>query len=261
MKMATFIVEKRNLFFLLYVFAIIFCLFSMSWVQVENDVTTYLSDDTETKQGLTVMNDNFVAFGTARVMVSNITYETAEEILDILTEIDGVDMVTFDDSEAHFRNATALYDVNFGGGAMEADSIRAMEEIREKLGKYDLSIDSLVGYDENALLDQEMTTILIVAVIIILVVLTLTSRSYAEVPVLLITFGIAALLSNLLMEKSVLQKDLPFLVGITALWAIFIFIGWDISNIEGIVLLVILLKQMKTKSLENISLKLKMLNL
>jgi len=195
MKMATFIVDKRNLFFLLYVFAIIFCIFSMNWVEVENDVTTYLSDDTETKQGLTVMNDNFIAFGTARVMVSNITYETAEEIFDILTEIEGVDMVTFDDSEDHFRNATALYDVNFGGGAMEEDSLRAMAEIREKLGKYDLSIDSLVGYDENAMLDQEMTTILVVAVVIILVVLTLTSRSYAEVPVLLITFGVAALIN------------------------------------------------------------------
>ena len=195
MKMATFIVDKRNLFFLLYVFAIIFCIFSMNWVEVENDVTTYLSDETETKQGLVVMNDNFVAFGTARVMVSNITYETAEEILDILTEIEGVDMVTFDDSEDHFRNATALYDVNFGGGAMEESSLRAMAEIREKLGKYDLSIDSLVGYDENAMLDDEMTTILIVAVVIILVVLTLTSRAYAEVPVLLITFGIAALLN------------------------------------------------------------------
>ncbi|MBE6495995.1 MAG: calcium/sodium antiporter [Methanobrevibacter thaueri] len=58
---------------------------------------------------------------------------------------------------------------------------------------------------------------------------------------MLMVIGIAALLSNLLMEKSVLEKDLPFLVGITALWAIFIFIGWDINNIEGIILLIILL--------------------
>lgn len=64
-KLATFIVDKRNLFFLLYIFAFIFCLFSMNWVQVENDVTTYLSDDTETRQGLVAMNENFVTFGTA----------------------------------------------------------------------------------------------------------------------------------------------------------------------------------------------------
>ena len=43
------------------------------------------------------------------------------------------------------------------------------------------------------------------------------------------------------MEKSVLKKDLPFLVAITLLFAIFIFIGWDITNLEGIILLVILI--------------------
>lgn len=58
---------------------------------------------------------------------------------------------------------------------------------------------------------------------------------------MLMVIGIAALLSNLLMEKSVLEKDLPFLVGITILFAVFIFIGGDITNIEGIILLVILI--------------------
>lgn len=57
---------------------------------------------------------------------------------------------------------------------------------------------------------------------------------------MLMVIGVAALLSELLMEKSVLEKDLPFLVGITILFAIFIFIGWDITNIEGIILLLIL---------------------
>ena len=42
-RLATFIVDKRNLFFLLYGFAMIFCVFSMNWVQVENDVTKYYS--------------------------------------------------------------------------------------------------------------------------------------------------------------------------------------------------------------------------
>lgn len=58
---------------------------------------------------------------------------------------------------------------------------------------------------------------------------------------MLMVIGIAALLGDLLMEKSVLDKDLPFLVAITILFAAFIFIGWDISSIEGIILLVILI--------------------
>ena len=34
---------------------------------------------------------------------------------------------------------------------------------------------------------------------------------------------------------------MPFLVGITLLFALFIIIGWDITNIEGIILLIILI--------------------
>ena len=58
---------------------------------------------------------------------------------------------------------------------------------------------------------------------------------------MLMIIGVAALLSDLLMEKSVLNKDLPFLVGITILFAAFIFIGWNISVIGGIILLIILI--------------------
>ena len=58
---------------------------------------------------------------------------------------------------------------------------------------------------------------------------------------ILMVIGISALLGELLMEKSVLNKDLPFLVGITILFAAFIIIGWNVSQIEGIILLVILI--------------------
>lgn len=194
-KLATFIVDKRNLFFLLYIFAFIFCIFSMNWVAVENDVTTYLPEDTETRQGIVAMNENFLTCGTASVMVSNITYETAQEIRGKIEEIEGVDMVTFDDSEDHYKDASALYDVSFKGEADDESSLQAMNAIREMLDGYDLYVYSQVGYDENALLEEEMNTILVVSVFIIIAVLVLTSRAYMEVPVLLLTFGAAALLN------------------------------------------------------------------
>ena len=56
-KLAAFIVDKRNLFFLLYIFALVFCFFSTEWVKVENDITTYLPAETETRRGLTIMNE------------------------------------------------------------------------------------------------------------------------------------------------------------------------------------------------------------
>lgn len=194
-KMATLIVDKRNLFFLLYGFAMIFCVFSMNWVQVENDVTTYLPEETETRQGIEAMNENFTTFGSARIMIQNVTYGTAEEIVDMITEVEGVDMVTFDDSEEHYKNSSALIDVSFKGGTNDEISLQAMKEIRENLENYDFFVDTMVGYDENATLKEEMAIILAVGMVIIFVVLTLTSRAYMEVPVLLITFGVAALLN------------------------------------------------------------------
>ena len=194
-KMATFIVDKRNLFFLLYLFAFVFCIFSMSWVEVENDVTTYLPEATETRQGIVAMNENFATIATARVMVSNITYETAEDLFEDLSSIDGIAMVSFGDTAENYTSASALYDVTFTGGNFDESSLQALDEIRELLANYDTALYTEVGFDQNAMLDDEMLVILIVAVVLILVVLTLTSRAYMEVPVLLITFGAAALLN------------------------------------------------------------------
>ncbi|MBQ7859263.1 MAG: MMPL family transporter [Faecalibacterium sp.] len=203
-KLATLIVDKRTLFFLLYLFALVFCVFSMNWVQVENDVTTYLPETTETRQGLSAMNENFSTFGTAQVMVSNITADTAQQLADQLAEVDGVDMLTFDTTADHYTDAAALYDVSFAGGNFDPVSLDALARIEELLAGYDTSIYTMVGYDENAMLQQEMGSILVVAVILIVVVLTLTSRAYMEVPVLLLTFGAAALLNmgtNFLLGK------------------------------------------------------------
>lgn len=194
-KIATFIVDKRNLFFLLYAFALIFSIVATGWVKVENDITTYLPEDTETRQGLTVMNDNFVTYGTARVMVSNVTYETAENICSDLESIDGVTSVDFDDTTNHYKSASALFSVTFDGTTTDDISVHALHTIRDMLAGYDTYIDTEVGVDTSADLQSEMSVILVLAAIVIVLVLTLTSRSYAEVPVLIMTFGAAALLN------------------------------------------------------------------
>ena len=67
-KVATFIVDRRNLFFLLFGIALIFSIVSMNWVEVENSMSAYLPDSTETHQGLDRMEEQFITYGTAKVM-------------------------------------------------------------------------------------------------------------------------------------------------------------------------------------------------
>ena len=203
-KMATFIVDKRNAFFLIYIFACVFCLFSMSWTKVENDITKYLSEKTETRQGLDTMNEHFASFASARIMISNITYEDAKELYDEIVEVEGITMVDFNNTESYYKDANAMMSVSFEDEALDAGAIKALDEIKVILQDYDVSYDTVVGYDENADIAAQMTEILMIGVVIIFIALTLTSTAYMEVPVLLITFGVAALLNmgtNFIFEK------------------------------------------------------------
>lgn len=194
-KIATFVVDRRNLFFLLYIFLVIFCVFSINWVKVEDDITEYLSDETETKQGLSIMNDNFVTYGSARVMVSNISYSKALELQEEIEGVKGVTSVEFDNSREHFNAGSGLFSVTFDGETTDEISKEAMLEIRDVLKEYDTYIDTEVGVDASADLASEVKVIMVIAAIIIVVVLTLTSRSYAEVIVLVMTFGLAAIIN------------------------------------------------------------------
>ena len=211
-RLATFIVDKRNLIFFLYACAMVFCLFSRNWVSVCNDITEYLPETTETRQGLTLMEEEFTTFGTARVMVSHVTYEIAEELAERMEQIEGVTSATFgssavgadaEDSEPespediaeYFKGADALISVTFDGEETDEISLDALAAIRELLEPYDYYIDSAVGSSQADSLASEMGIILAVAAVIIVLVLLLTSRSYAELPVLLITFIAAALLN------------------------------------------------------------------
>ena len=90
MKVAAFIVDKRNLIFLLTIILLIFSAFSRNWVEVESDLTFYLPEDSETKQGLNVMDDQFITYGTAEVMMCNITPSQANALVPRIKEIKGV---------------------------------------------------------------------------------------------------------------------------------------------------------------------------
>ena len=208
-RIATIIVDKRNLIFFLYICAGIFSLFARNWVAVCNDITQYLPPTTETRQGLTLMEEEVTTFATARVMVSHVTVETAQELAAELEQVEGVtsatlgqevgvagqDTPTPEDIAQYCKGADVLLSLTFDGEADDPVSLAAVEQVRDLMAPYDCYIDTEVGNDSSQTLAAEMGIILVIAALVILLVLLLTSKSYAEVPVLVITFGAAALLN------------------------------------------------------------------
>ena len=194
-KVAAVIVDRKTLFFLLFAVLAVFCVFSRNWVNVNDDITSYLAKDTETRRGLDIMESEFTTFATANVMVSSITYEAAEKLLPRLEAVDGVHSVEFDATEDHYKNASALFAVTFDGDTTSAVSEAAMDEIKSLLSGYDCYISSEVGNPLEQTIKSEMVVVLGIAIFIIVAVLLFTSNTYMEIPVLLITFGAAALLN------------------------------------------------------------------
>ncbi len=195
-KIATFIVDRRNLFFLLFGIAIIFSLVSMNWVSVENAMSAYLPDTTETSKGLNVMEEEFITYGTAELLIANISYEDALNISEELEKRDTVSMVTFDNSAEHYNNFSALINITFAYPEDDERALDALDEVKEQYKDYDIYVSTSMGDASAEQIASEMSVISVLVAIIVVSVLLLTSQTWAEVPVLLLTFIAAALITK-----------------------------------------------------------------
>lgn len=195
LKLARFIVDKRKAFYLVFLAAVLFCAASVSKVHVNNDITSYLPADTETRRGLTLMEEEFTTLGSGQFMLTNVTYDEANQVADEIEQVDGVSSVEFDDTEKHYTGSSALITVTFDGEKDDPVALQAMDHLKSILAPYDTYIYSEVGLDTSAQLQSEMGIILVIAAIVIVIVLLFTSKSYMEVPVYVIVFGVAAVLN------------------------------------------------------------------
>ena len=147
MKLSTLIVDKRKGFYLVFIMLILFSVLSMNKVKVNNDLTSYLPDSTETRQGLDLMDAQFITYGTARVMVCNVTYEEAERLAGQIQEMDGVSMLDFEETEEFYHDMEALFKITFDGEADEESSLEHLTEVLELLAEYDVYYSSDIGQE------------------------------------------------------------------------------------------------------------------
>ncbi len=192
---ASAIVKYRFFIMAIFLAAALYCGMSISKVKVSEDITAFLPEDTETRQGLTVMEDEFITYGTANIMISNITYETAEKLAAQIENMDHVTTVTLDDSPSHYVDSSALISVSFDGTSDNEKIVYALSEIKDGLKDYDVYVSSDIGENYSAQVAEEMGGVLLLAVSVIVFVLLFTSRSYFEVVIFGIVFIFAAVLN------------------------------------------------------------------
>lgn len=107
---------------------LIFSAFSRNWVNVENSLISYLSDDAETKQALDLMEEQFT------------TYGMAEALSGRLSDVKGVQSVSFDQTTDHYAKSSALFSVTFDCGETDDWCLDSLEGVKTLPADYDLYI-------------------------------------------------------------------------------------------------------------------------
>ena len=210
LKLATFIVDKRSLIFLIVIIGIIFSAVAVNWVNVENDLTAYLPADSSTKIGLDVMEREFITYGTASFMVGNISYEEAETLFEEIKQVEGVQMVDFNNTTEHYNQASALFSVTFDYEQTDERCVESLNTIQEMLSDYDTFVSTTVIDTMAETIKKEVNMITAFVAVIVVGVLAFTTDTYADVAVVGLTFVVAAILNmgcNYLLGKISFVSD------------------------------------------------------
>lgn len=101
---------------------LIFSTFSRNWVNVENSLIPYLPDDAETKQALDLMEG------------------MAEALSGRLSDVKGVQSVSFDQTTDHYAKSSALFSVTFDYDETDDWCPDSLEGVKTLPADYDLYI-------------------------------------------------------------------------------------------------------------------------
>lgn len=185
-------VDHYRLFFIVFAVLLVFSAVASGWVKVENDVAAYLPADSETRQGLDIMEQEFQTYGSAKILLRGTDADTAAATAEQIRAVDGVDSCTYTMNDA----GSALLSVSLAdleGSDACAQTVQALRDLLDGSGAY---IYSTEGYSISDQINGEVRGLLVIVAIILVTVLTFTSSTYAEVPILLITFLAAALINK-----------------------------------------------------------------
>jgi predicted RND superfamily exporter protein len=186
MRLSEFIVKKRLVFFIAAVVVAIACALMIPHTNVNSDMTRYLPDDSQMKQGINQMSEEFgadaVGTGIVRVMFWSLPDSLKAVTQDELSKISGVSNLLYqNDSEDYNSGEKVLYE-------LVCSSQRSQEDIANEIAdQYGDRI--LVEKSENG--TSAPIDVILIAFVLLLIVLVIMSKSWLEPPIFLAAIGVA----------------------------------------------------------------------
>lgn len=208
-----FIIERSRAIEIFFFVLVFISLLTAPFVNINYDLTRYLPDTVQSKEGLDLMEEKFGYPGTGRIMIEDVTLYEAKAYKDKLEDIDGIDQIlwldtgtsvfsadafiNFDSIDEYYKDNCAVMDVVFEEGDTDKKTSQAIDAMQELLGEKGHYVGMAVqnkSLQENV--TSEMKLILSLAVVIIFVILCLTTTSWFEPFLYLVVMGVAILINR-----------------------------------------------------------------
>ena len=208
-----FIIRKSKAIEKVFIVMVLISAVMAPFVEVNYDLTEYLPDSVESRQGLNIMEDTFGYPGTARVMIKDVTLYEAKAYKDRLEKVDGVDRILWLDTgtnvfsgegfidytsiDQYYKDDCAVMDVIFEEGDTSKKTSAAIDDMKEITGEKGCYVGMAVQDKSVAKnVRSEMQMILVIGVFMIFLVLCLTTNSWVEPFLYLTVMGVAVVINK-----------------------------------------------------------------
>lgn len=208
-----FIIRKSRAIEKVFIVMVLISAVMAPFVEVNYDLTEYLPDSVESRQGLNIMEDTFGYPGTARVIIKDVTLYEAKAYKDRLEKVDGVDRILWLDTgtnvfsgegfidytsiDQYYKDDCAVMDVIFEEGDTSKKTSAAIDDMKEITGEKGCYVGMAVQDKSVAKnVRSEMQMILVIGVFMIFLVLCLTTNSWVEPFLYLTVMGVAVVINK-----------------------------------------------------------------
>ena len=194
-KLSEFVVNKRIFILVVMLILAVVGLVCSLFVTVNEDLTKYLPDDSNMKQGMDIMADAFPEMAmsnTIRVMFDDLKEEDKPQIIEKMSAIEHVDSVDHVyGSEEYNKDNHTLFVINMSCDYRSDEEAAIENQLETQFAQYNMVYQN----DDTAMPDIPIMVIVVVMIIILVILFTMCG-SWLEPFLFLIAIGIAVVINN-----------------------------------------------------------------
>lgn len=195
-KISEFIINKRYFILTIFVILTILSIFLSTKVEINSDMTKYLPNDSETRIGLDIMEEEYKNVGdtsSLNIMFHDLSKKEKEQIYNELKENSYVSSVSYDDSGDYNKGKYTLYVLNVDAASDSKKAVNLYNSIKDDYKDYTYDLSGSIDSANTPILP---TWIIVVAVSLVLIILLIMCESYIEPFLFLLTILIAIILNS-----------------------------------------------------------------